>query len=122
MESLIIVAHGSKIKSSNEEILNLVDNIKDLMQNTEETLVLKAFLELTEPTLFHAINKAVSHGCIKIKIFPYFLAAGKHVQDDIPNEIKRFKKKYPEIEFILLPHLGQAKGIEEMIINNSKLD
>ena len=116
MEALIIVAHGSKVKSSNDEIVNIVSKIK--FNVDDRILVFHAFLELSEPSIFIAINKAIAENCKKIKIFPYFLAAGKHVQEDIPCEIKKFKKLHPEIEFILLPHIGNCNGIEDMIISN----
>lgn len=116
MEALIIIAHGSKVKSSNDEIVDIVSKIKNSVDN--KLLVFHAFLELTEPSVFVAINKAIANNCKKIKLFPYFLAAGKHVQEDIPCEIKKFKKLYPEIEFILLPHIGKCNGIENMIISN----
>lgn len=116
MEALIIVAHGSKVKSSNDEIINIVSKIKFNIDGN--ILVFHAFLELSEPSIFIAINKAIAENCKKIKIFPYFLAAGKHVQEDIPCEIKKFKKLHPEIEFILLPHIGNCNGIENMIISN----
>lgn len=116
MEALIIVAHGSKVKSSNDEIINIVSKIKFNIDGN--ILVFHAFLELSEPSIFIAINKAIAENCKKIKIFPYFLAAGKHVQEDIPCEIKKFKKLHPEIEFILLPHIGNCNGIEDMIISN----
>lgn len=116
MEALIIVAHGSKVKSSNDEIINIVSKIK--FNIDDNILVFHAFLELSEPSIFIAINKAITENCKKIKIFPYFLAAGKHVQEDIPCEIKKFKKLHPEIEFILLPHIGNCNGIEDMIISN----
>lgn len=116
MEALIIVAHGSKVKSSNDEIINIVSKIK--FNIDDNILVFHAFLELSEPPIFIAINKAIAENCKKIKIFPYFLAAGKHVQEDIPCEIKKFKKLHPEIEFILLPHIGNCNGIENMIISN----
>lgn len=116
MEALIIVAHGSKVKSSNDEIINIVSKIK--FNIDDNILVFHAFLELSEPSIFIAINKAIAENCKKIKIFPYFLAAGKHVQEDIPCEIKKFKKLHPEIEFILLPHIGNCNGIENMIISN----
>jgi len=118
MEALIIVAHGSKMKSSNDEVVAIVDKIKDIKKN-EDLNVFHAFLELTEPSLFIAINNAISKNCKKIKIFPYFLAAGKHVLEDIPCELKKFKKLYPDLEFILLPHIGLCSGIENMIISNS---
>ena len=116
MEALIIVAHGSKVKSSNDEIVNIVSKIK--FNIDDRILVFHAFLELSEPSIFIAINKAIAENCKKIKIFPYFLAAGRHVQEDIPCEIKKFKKLHPEIEFILLPHIGNCNGIEDMIISN----
>ena len=33
MEALIIVAHGSKMKSSNDEIVNIVEKIKSKSSN-----------------------------------------------------------------------------------------
>lgn len=116
MEALIVVAHGSRVKSSNDEIIDIVSKIK--ISVNENISVFHAFLELSEPSIFMAINKAIAENCKIIKIFPYFLAAGKHVQEDIPCEIKKFKKQYPEIEFTLLPHIGKCIGIEDMIISN----
>ncbi len=117
MEALIIVAHGSKVKSSNDEIVDIMLKIKNNIKD-ENVLVFHAFLELAEPSIFMALNKAIAENCKKIKIFPYFLAAGKHVKEDIPCEIKKIKKQYPEIEFTLLPHIGKCSGIEDMIISN----
>ncbi|PUE64091.1 sirohydrochlorin chelatase [Arcobacter caeni] len=116
MEALVIIAHGSKVKSSNDEIVDIVSKIKSNI--TTELLVSHAFLELCEPSISVAINEAIKQNCKKIKIFPYFLAAGKHVQEDIPSEIQRFKDLYPEIDFILLPHIGKCNGIENLIISN----
>ncbi len=116
MEALIVVAHGSKVKSSNDEIIDIVSKIKNNVN--ENILVFHAFLELSEPSIFMAINKAIAENCKVIKIFPYFLAAGKHVLEDIPCEIKKFKKQYPQIEFVILPHIGKCTGIENMIISN----
>ena len=117
MEALIVVAHGSKVESSNNEIKGIVNKIKENLKD-DELKVFYAFLELAEPSIFVSINKAITHGCKVIKVFPYFLAAGKHVKEDIPAEIKKFKKRYPEIEFKLLPHIGECKGIENLILDN----
>ena len=117
MEAFIDLAHGSKVESSNNEIKRIVDKIKENLKD-EQLDVFYAFLELAEPSIFVSINKAITHGCKVIKVFPYFLAAGKHVKEDIPAEIKKFKKRYPEIEFILLPHIGECKGIENLILSN----
>lgn len=115
MESLIIVAHGSKLKSSNDEIIRIVENIKLIKK---DSLVYYAFLELAEPLLGDILETACKNSN-SIKIFPYFLAGGKHVISDIPNEIKIFQKKYPNIKFEILPHIGKCAGIENLIISNS---
>lgn len=115
MEALIIVAHGSKMKSSNDEIVNIVEKIKS---ENSGICVFLGFLELTEPLFSSVLKNTIENNFKRIKIFPYFLAAGKHVSQDIPNEIENFKKKNPNVEFILLPHIGQCVGIENMIISN----
>ncbi len=115
MEALIIIAHGSKLKSSNDEVINTVENIKKLKK---DMLVYSAFLELAEPT-FEDILNVICNKCEVVKIFPYFLAAGKHVTKDIPEILEKYKIKYPDIKFLLLPHLGNCMGIENLIINNS---
>lgn len=117
MEALIIVAHGSKMKSSNEEIISIVEKTKKRLEN-ENILVLVGFLELTEPSFYMAISNAIGKNCTKIKVFPYFLAAGKHVTEDIPCEIKKFKKQYPEVDFTVLSHIGNCNGIEDLITSN----
>ena len=38
-----------------------------------------------------AINDLVSQGATKITIFPYFLAVGLYVAEDIPEEIDKAK-------------------------------
>ena len=60
MEALIIVAHGSKVKSSNDEIVEIVSKIKSNIDDS--ILVFHAFLELTEPSVFKAItNKPITY-------------------------------------------------------------
>lgn len=117
MEALIIVAHGSKMKSSNDEIISIMEKTKAKLEN-ENFLVFLGFLELTEPSFYMAITNAIGKDCTKIKVFPYFLAAGKHVTEDIPCEIKKFKKQYPQVDFTILPHIGNCNGIEDLITSN----
>ncbi len=117
MEALIIIAHGSKIKSSNDEIENIALKIKQNIQDNN-LLVSFSFLELAEPSIYDSASKAIENGCKKIKFFPYFLAAGKHVKVDIPDEINHLKNKYPQISFELLPHIGGCVGIEDLILSN----
>ena len=64
MEALIIVAHGSKVKSSNDEVIEIVSQIRNDINSG--ILVFHAFLELSEPSIFMAINKAIAENCKRI--------------------------------------------------------
>ena len=78
MEALIIVAHGSKLQSSNDEIRNIVFKIKESLQD-DKLIVLSSFLELAEPSISFSAIEAINQGCKNIKFFPYFLAHFGHV-------------------------------------------
>jgi hypothetical protein len=62
MEALIIVAHGSKIKSSNDEIIEISNKIKNKNENT-----FYAFLELSEPSFYNVLKEVVEKEYKKIK-------------------------------------------------------
>ena len=119
MKSLIIIAHGSKVKQSNDEIINISENISNIIDKSTYDKVEYAFLELTTPSLEDTLAKCIENNSTQITIFPYFLAAGKHVKADIPEIVEVFKDKYSNIEFKVLPHFGKCKGIEDLILANS---
>lgn len=119
MKVLIIVAHGSKVKSSNDEIKYISENISNIIKDTKYDKVYYSFLELAKPSLEDVLNNISSNTDIsEAVIFPYFLAAGKHVKTDIPQIIETYKIK-SNIKFHLLPHFGKCNGIENLIISNS---
>lgn len=119
MNTLIIIAHGSKVQQSNNEIINIAQNISNIIDKTTYDNVEYAFLELTSPRLEDTLIKCIENNSESITIFPYFLAAGIHVKSDIPEIVESFKSKYTNVEFKLLPHFGKCKGIEELILANS---
>ena len=89
MKSLIIIAHGSKKKSSNDEVIEIVNNIKN--SDTQYNIVEPAFLEFAIPNLEKSIKIFIDKSSTDIDIYPYFLNSGKHVTVDIPDLIEKFK-------------------------------
>ena len=110
MESLLVVAHGSRRQASNEEVISNVTLFKNCYAK-EVDIVLTAFLELAEPTIPDSIDCLVRLGSRKITVLPYFLAAGTHVVKDVPAIINEMKRKYPHVEFVITPHIGSADVI-----------
>ncbi|NNJ70631.1 MAG: CbiX/SirB N-terminal domain-containing protein [Kiritimatiellales bacterium] len=116
MKALLIVAHGSRRKESNDEVRRLALRIKENAGPAFD-LVTSAFLEISSPLIDSAVADLVEDGATEIKIFPYFLAAGTHVVNDIPRIIDEDCQKYPDVHFEILPHLGALQGISTLILN-----
>lgn len=116
MNGLIMIAHGSKKKLSNNEFLNLVEEIEK--KNDSFSKVEASFLEFATPDIDSVVKNFLNNGISKIYFYPYFLNSGKHVSVDLPDIINDLKKTYPLIEFILLPHFGVSDKISGIIIED----
>jgi sirohydrochlorin cobaltochelatase len=116
MRALLIVAHGSRRKESNEEVRRLAARIQENAGPAFD-MVTSAFLEISSPQIDSAVADLVKEGVEEIKVFPYFLAAGTHVVIDIPKQIAEVEETYPNIEFEMLPHLGGLQGISSLILS-----
>ncbi|MEC7876177.1 MAG: CbiX/SirB N-terminal domain-containing protein [Pseudomonadota bacterium] len=117
MKALIILAHGSARKESNQEIENLTNHIRTLIKNEFE-IVNYAFLEISKPSLINSIESIVSKNVYEITIFPYFLNSGIHIKSDIPNIVKSARTKYPDCKFNLSPPIGANKEMPELILKH----
>ncbi len=119
MKALIILAHGSRRKESNEEVKNLTIHIETLIQKEFE-IVGHAFLEAAKPSLANSIENMVSNNASEITIFPYFLNSGVHIKDDIPDIVKQARIKYPKCKFKLSSPIGAYKKMPEIILKQLK--
>lgn len=114
MKSLLIVAHGSRRATSNDEVRQLAEQIRS-MPGLPVDEVVTAFLELAEPSIPDGLEACIQRGASEVLVFPYFLAAGRHVVEDIPAEIAPVVERYPEIKVSITPHLGLATELPALI-------
>jgi len=115
-QALLLVAHGSRRASSNEEVRRLATRLQQV-GGKQFCCYACAFLELQAPNIPDGLIQLITKGVKSIVVVPYFLAAGRHVVEDIPAELARVQKQYPQIDIQLLPHLGAADGISSLILN-----
>lgn len=112
---LLIIAHGSRREASNEEVRRLAGRVRDLrVPGIGQVEV--AFLELAEPSIPEGLARCVANGAQEIVVFPYFLAAGTHVAQDIPEAIRAFEREHPHIRVRLTPHLGASEALPGAIL------
>lgn len=109
-KALIIVAHGSRKVSSNEEVRALGEKVKSLL-GKHYTYVMSAFLEFATFSLEESILSCVGKGASEIVILPYFLASGHHVTRDIPEVVQKIQALHPKVKITLKEHIGSASGM-----------
>lgn len=114
MRVLLVLAHGSRRKGSNDEIHELSRLLSELL-GAHYARVTTAFLELAEPSIPAAIDEAVSGGAEEVVLFPYFLSAGRHVREDIPRLVAEASLRHPEARLLLRSHLGELPGLTTLL-------
>lgn len=112
--AFLLVAHGSRRDASNQEIFELVAQLHDRFDDRYEQVDC-AFLEMVKPDVVTQLEKQIAQGATSIAIFPYFLAAGTHVQKDLPLLVDQIAKQNPHCHFHLHEHLGQLPELVSLI-------
>ena len=110
MKALVIIAHGSRRESANDEITALAKALSTRISD-RYAMVFAGFLECAEPSIPAAIANAVQAGATTVTVFPYFLAKGKHVDRDIPAAIAQAQQQFPNSTIEVLPYLGSNDGM-----------
>lgn len=117
MKALLLIAHGSRKASSNQEVAELASKLAQ--HNNPFEHIAHGFLELTTPKVPDAIAQLVATGATEVTILPYFLAAGMHVTEDLPELLAQAKARYPDVRFTLLEHLGAAELMPSWILQQA---
>lgn len=113
---LLIVAHGSRRAASNDEVRDLAARVAELRSPGIDH-VDTAFLELAQPDIPTGLARCVAAGAREIVVFPYFLAAGTHVAQDIPEAVAEFQDQHPDIVIRLARHVGAARGMPHTVLD-----
>ena len=108
---VIVLAHGSKVKSGNEGLFKVVEMLRAM---EKWDMVDACFLQLAKPGLSEGVKNIVEKGAEKIVVMPLLLFSGNHVLKDIPDEIENEKRKYPEIQFFYARNLGADERIAQI--------
>ena len=113
-KALIIVAHGSRKDSSNEEVKAIVEKVGSLVYK-RYAFVITAFLEFAIPSLEEGMLSCIDKGVSEIVILPYFLASGNHVTRDIPVVVQKIQASHPHVKITLKEHVGSSPGIVKLL-------
>ena len=113
-KALLIIAHGSRLGASNDEVIELRDSLESIL-GTQFSLYKVAFLELCDPSITQAISELATTGVREIVVLPYFLNKGRHVTEDVPGELQQMREQYPHVSIKSLPYFGSSGLIPGML-------
>lgn len=114
MKAFLILAHGSRKTQSNEEVIALAERFA--AHNSDNySLVRAGFMELAKPDIPEIMDEVLEMGATELVILPYFLAAGAHVVEDIPEIVHDCLKDRQDVNYRVLPHIGGADGMIDLI-------
>lgn len=115
---LLLVAHGSRRESSNEEVRRVAANLA-VQAGDRYEMVHAAFLELAEPLIPDGVQRCIDNGMEEVVVLPYFLSAGRHVVEDIPAEVAKVNNS-TGASIRIAPYLGAAPGLAEILLEQSE--
>ena len=116
---LVILSHGSRSEDFKNGFNEIVDLVKEKRTDIK---IYGANMELCSPTIEEVIAQAVeeNENLKTIGIVPFFLFAGIHIKEDIPEIIEKLKLEYKNIEFIFGKPLGADPILADILIERAK--
>ena len=112
MTGLAVFAHGSSVESANESVRNVAAGLRE---RTGCQLVETAFLEQGQPGLAEAVARLVSGGADHVRVIPYFLTLGIHLQRDLPRIVREIESIHKGIRIeITMPLDGHPALLDAL--------
>lgn len=112
--AIIIVDHGSRLAESNA-LLEAVAQAFAARFAGQYEIVEPAHMELAEPSIRTAYDRAVARGATNIVVCPFFLAPGKHWTHDIPALARAAAAVHPHTTHRVAPPLGNDPLMLELM-------
>lgn len=110
-KALVLFAHGARDARWAEPLLRIRQLVEQQVDATIQ--VHHAFLELMTPTLTELTDQLAADQIRFVTVVPIFLGQGGHVRKDLPEIVQRLSIQYPQIQFHLVPAIGES----ELVLN-----
>lgn len=112
MTGVLILAHGSRAKETEETLAKIVAMVKDILDLEH---IASSFLQFSDSNLPKGLSELMALGVNDIKVIPYFLFEGMHIQEDIPKEIDCFLAEHPDVKITLGRTLGADSRLARVL-------
>lgn len=115
MKALLLVAHGSRREASNQEVIELAEKLA-ARAGKDFDLVKACFLELADPGIGISVSECADLGIRHITVVPYFLSAGRHVAEDVPQELTEAARRHRGMRISVCSHIGAINKMPDLLL------
>ncbi len=114
---IVILVHGSRGERAMAELPGSLQRIAAGLKTylSPGVEIAGAALQFNQPGLEEAVAKLARRGVRHVIIMPYFLFAGRHITEDIPEIIDGLQKSHPQVQFTLTQPLGEGEAFVELV-------
>jgi len=110
--AVILVDHGSVRAEANR----LLEDVAEAARRARPgAAVYVAHMELAEPTIEQAFERAVADGARHVVVHPYFLGPGRHSRQDIPRMAADATARHPGVSFAVAEPLGLDERMIQVV-------
>lgn len=110
--AILLMGHGSRVAEANNALYAIAEMVRE---QTGIPIIEVSFREQHAPNIQQGIDACVAKGATRILLYPYFLYAGAHVLEDLPEEIEAAAKRHPGLEMMLGQPLGVHRKLAEIV-------
>ncbi len=103
--ALVIVDHGSRSEASNSSLEKAAREIA-MLSTQRYAAVIPAHMELAEPTIDQAFDRAAAAGAELVVVVLYFLGPGRHSFTDVPALAAKAAARHPGLRYCVTNPLG----------------
>ena len=114
MKGILVIAHGSRAQETEATMETILSFVKNKLP---ETLIECAYMEFSDKTVEKGVSALVTQGVTEIKIVPYFLFMGIHLQKDIPNMGMECAEHFPGITITMGDPLGVDERLADILVD-----
>ncbi len=101
-DTILLVGHGSREPSGNEEIEQFADQWRTRRPNDRIEV---CFIEFANVLLDEGLDRAAANAS-RVIVVPLILGAAGHVKMEIPHHVAEARNRHPAVSFVLTRHLG----------------
>ena len=112
-EAIILLGHGSRVPGAGEGMEQVARRMQERLGGK---MIATCYMSKLGPHFPEVFDACVARGARRIIVIPYFLHAGLHLREDIPELLREKVRECPGVELILGKNLGFDECLVDLVI------